>query len=154
MTLFPCDVRLGVTCPILVTLAWLMFIFQQRSWQDLSSIIHSGFYHIWSSAERNICWAIRLGESPLSLATFHCSNVKRVIIMSSSVCHWVTKCQIDESGLSFEYFPGYARGSVQSTVRAPNICQRGERAGGRCRTWLSRINICLLNNHEGLDKSK
>ena len=77
---------------------------------------------------------LRLGESPLSLATFHCSNVKRVIIMSSSVCHWVTKCQIDESGLSFEYFPGYARGSVQSTVRAPNICQRGERAGGRCRT--------------------
>ena len=45
--------------------------------------------------------------------------------MSSSVCQRVTKCQIDESGLSFEYFPGYARGSVQSSVRSPNISQPG-----------------------------
>ena len=47
-----------VTCPILVTLDWVVFIFHRRSWQDLSSIIYSGFYHIWSSTVRIIYVAL------------------------------------------------------------------------------------------------
>ena len=90
MTLFPCDVRLGVTCPILVTLAWLMFIFQQRSWQDLSSIIHSGFLpHLnfcWAQY-LPICWAKAWWESFVAgdISLFKCQTCHHNVIISLSL---------------------------------------------------------------------
>ena len=84
---FPMWCQTGVTCPILVTLDWVVFIFQRPSWQDLSSIIHSGFYHIWSSAERNICWAKAWWESFVAgdISLFKCQTCHHNVIISLSL---------------------------------------------------------------------